>query len=210
MAMPDDQALSPLPASMGETDAAQRDADIVGLLRDGQAHQAFESLVQRYESKVFHLCLAMLRDSHSAQDIAQDSLLRVWRSLSSYNAGTAALSTWIYAIARNRCLTELARRKQAGALRDDAATWDAIEQLPAAAPDHDAGALTLLRQMVDALPKPYQTCLKLYYFEEHSVDQVAAMLDLPQGTVKTHLHRARHALYQALQAKGLASASLWL
>lgn len=199
---------SPLPPMA--TSAFERDADIVGLLQEGEMYPAFESLVQRYETKVFHLCLAMLRDTHTAQDMTQDSLLRVWRSLASYKPGMAALSTWIYAITRNRCLTELARGQQASALQDDAADWDTIEQLPETATHHDPAALARLWHMVDTLPQAFKTCLKLYYFEEHSVDEVADMLGLPQGTVKTHLSRGRQALYQALQAQGLASASLWL
>ena len=172
-------------------------------------HQAFEMLVQRYESKVFRLCMAMLRDPHAAQDVAQDSLLRVWRSLAGYKSDLAALSTWIYAITRNQCLTELARSKQANASRFDA-DWDEIEQLPDTSRQHDPSGLKLLQGLVNALPPAYQTCLKLYYFEEFSVDEVADMLALPHGTVKTHLHRARLALHQALQARGLAYASLWL
>jgi RNA polymerase sigma-70 factor (ECF subfamily) len=206
--MPADRPSSPSPPT--ESIAAQRDADIVRLLQDGAMQLAFEALMQRYESKVFHLCLAMLRDTPTAQDIAQDSLLRAWRSLASYKPGLAALSTWIYAITRNRCLTELARRQQVGAHRDDSALWDDIEQLPALVPPQDPAALQLLRRLVDALPAPYQACLKLYYFEEHSVDEVADMLGLPQGTVKTHLSRGRQALHKALAAQGLASASLWL
>lgn len=206
--MPADPFTCPLPQT--ESMASLRDADIVRLLQAGEVYPAFEQIVHRYESKLFHLCLAMLRDSHTAQDVAQESLLRVWRSLASYKPAMAALSTWIYAITRNRCLTELARGQQADAHRDESVDWDAIEQLPELAPLQDPAALKLLRQMVDALPHTYKTCLKLYYFEELSVDEVADMLGLPQGTVKTYLSRGRKALYQALQVRGLASASLWL
>lgn len=212
--MPNDYATRPLPEitppTLPETAAAQRDADIVCLLQSGQTYQAFETLVQRYETKVFHLCLAMLHDTHLAQDMAQDSLLRAWRSLAGYKPSVAALSTWIYTITRNRCLTELGRRKQSTALHDELTDWEGLEQLPALVPHCDGAALDLLRSMIDALPTAYQTCLKLYYFEEHSVDEVADMLALPQGTVKTHLHRARQALYRAMQAHKLADASLWL
>jgi RNA polymerase sigma-70 factor, ECF subfamily len=212
--MPNDYATSPLPETttpvLPETAAAQRDADIVCMLQSGQTYQAFETLVQRYETKVFHLCLVMLHDTHLAQDMAQDSLLRALRSLAGYKPNVGALSTWIYAITRNRCLTELGRRKQSTALHEEITDWEDIEQLPALAPHCDGAALDLLRSMIDALPTAYQTCLKLYYFEEHSVDEVADMLALPQGTVKTHLHRARQALYHAMQARGLADATLWL
>jgi RNA polymerase sigma-70 factor (ECF subfamily) len=74
----------------------------------------------------------------------------------------------------------------------------------------DASALALLRQLVDALPQVYRSCLMLYYFEELSVTEVAAMLGLPEGTVKTHLHRARQRLHQLLEQRGLAHAGLWL
>jgi RNA polymerase sigma-70 factor (ECF subfamily) len=60
------------------------------------------------------------------------------------------------------------------------------------------------------LPTPLRTSLTLYYFEERSVEDVASMLGIPQGTVKTHLHRARIALRQKLKDLGLAHADLWL
>lgn len=200
---------APLPQT-APSEAALRDADLVAQLQDGHLHAAFEGIMQRYETKVFHLCVAMLRDTHAAEEAAQESFLRVWRALPRYAPQTAALSTWIYAITRNRCLTELADRNAGGLGSDDEAAWAEAEQLAATPAPLDAPAQALLRQLIEALPQAYRSCLTLYYFEELSVTEVASMLGLPEGTIKTHLHRARSALHQMLEKKGLAHASLWL
>jgi len=191
------------------SEAALRDADLVGLMQAGDLQQAFSGIMQRYEAKVFHLCMAMLRDTHLAEEVAQESFLRVWRALPRYAPQTAALSTWIYAITRNRCLTELTSRNSSSLGSDDDAAWAEAGQLAAAVPA-DASALALLRQLIDVLPQAYRSCLTLYYYEELSVSEVATMLGLPEGTVKTHLHRARQALLQLLEQRGLAHAGLWL
>jgi RNA polymerase sigma-70 factor (ECF subfamily) len=189
------------------SEAARRDADLAELVQAGRLHAAFEGIMERYESKVLHLCMAVLRDAHAAQEVAQESFLRIWRALSGYRSETAALSTWIYAITRNRCLTELSRRPPATHSCDDG---DATLANLAADSPVDARALAVLRGLVESLPSPLRTSLTLYYFEEHSVDEVATMLGIPQGTVKTHLHRARSALHQKLKDQGLAHADLWL
>lgn len=205
----DDEASSPDPRS----DAARRDADLVLLLQQGRADEAFSALVQRYERKVHRLCLTLLREPAAAQDAAQDSLLRVWRNLGRYDPAQAALSTWLYTITRHRCLNLLAAQggEQHHSL-SDSNVQDEAERLaaPAPAPGTDADSATLLRALVNALPEAQRRCVLLYYFEERAVAEVAAMLGQPEGTVKTHLHRARAGLLQQLQAQGLADKVLWL
>ena len=204
--MPSDSVATPPSAS----DAAVRDVDLVALITDGNHEAAFELLLARYETKVFHLCVAMLGDTGQAPEVAQDSLLRVWRALPGYDSTRGAVSTWVYAITRNRCLTELGQHHGAEVSMELPGVRDEAERVAPDGPPHDAGAHRLLHQWVDALAPMQRACLKLYYFEEQSVAEVASLLALPQGTVKTHLHRARSALRESMQACGLDSAALWL
>ncbi|HTT01457.1 MAG TPA: sigma-70 family RNA polymerase sigma factor [Steroidobacteraceae bacterium] len=189
-------------------DAASRDSDIADLLRAGHRDRAFAELVRRYDAKVYRLCHALLREHAQAQDAAQESLVRVWKSLESYD-GRASLSSWIYAITRNRCLTALERRRTMESLSDeDVETQVGSLQAPDAQPTDDVGAL--LRELVDLLPERLRRTLLLYYFEERSLGEVALMLGCPEGTVKTQLFRARAALAEQLRRRGLDDPRHWL
>lgn len=193
------------------TDAAQRDSDLVALLATGQPELAFASLAERYAPKVHRLCMAMLRDAARAEEAAQDSLLRAWRALAGYQPQAGALSTWLYAITRNRCLSLIERAGPAMASLSDEATE--AEAMTLVAPDDEvthADGHALLRGLVDALPDTLRLALTLYYYEERAVAEVAAMLGLPESTVKTHLHRGRQALRGRLAERGLADPAMWL
>jgi RNA polymerase sigma-70 factor (ECF subfamily) len=189
-------------------DALERDQDIVQLIERGDTEAAFGRLVDRYEQKVYRLCCGLLRDRVLAEDAAQESLLRIWKSLAKYDA-RAALSTWIYTIARNRCLTALERRQVAESVMQR----DAGGQLDhaAAAPNPEPmAASTSLRALVDGLPERYRQALTLFYFEERSVAEAGAMLGWPDGTVKTNLARGRALLLERMSQLGLSDPLLWL
>jgi RNA polymerase sigma-70 factor (ECF subfamily) len=189
-------------------DAASRDSDIADLLRAGHRERAFAELVQRYEGKIYRLCHALLRERTQAQDAAQESLVRVWKSLDSYD-GRASLSSWIYAITRNRCLTALERRRPMESLSDEGVESQ-IEALQAPDAQTTDDIAPLLRQLVELLPERLRRTLLLYYFEERSLSEVALMLGAPEGTVKTQLFRARAALAEQLRRRGLDDPSQWL
>ena len=129
---------------------ANRDHDIVQLLRSGQPAPAFEFIMQRYQAKVYRLCIAYLRTPAPAQDAAQDSLIRVWRALPKYDE-RAALSTWIYAITRNGCLSALRARRPQLSL-SDAAVGTEVDLLKAADLNEASHRQQALRQLVDELP----------------------------------------------------------
>lgn len=196
------------------SEAGQRDQDIVALLQGGSLDAAFGRLADRYGNKVFRLCCSLLRDPDQAADAAQESLLRVWKALPSFDE-RASLSTWIYTITRNRCLTAIERRREHDSMSDPAIE-QAAEAASAATASGSGAAegpqdhLVLLRELVDALPEQFRGTLTLFYYEERSISEVAAMLGQPEGTVKTRLHRARAMLLARVREMGLGDAQLWL
>ena len=192
----------------GPLEAGQRDQDIVDVLHGGATEAAFERLIGRYERKVYRLCCSLLRDPDQAEDAAQESLVRVWRALPKYDQ-RASLSTWIYTITRNRCLTAIERRRELDSLSDPAVEHEAAVAQPVR-PEAETDHLAVLRELVEALPERSRRVLTLFYYEERSVAEVAAMLGLPEGTVKTNLHRARAALAEKLRDLGLDDPNFWL
>jgi RNA polymerase sigma-70 factor, ECF subfamily len=185
----------------------QRDADIVHDIRTGHLTQAFERVMQRYEAKVYRLCVTYFRDPMQAQDAAQESLVRLWRALPKYD-GRAALSTWIYAITRNRCLTGLSRTRHTVSI-SEAEIQAEVDSV--SGPDLQEGIEQshAIRQLVEELPEMTRRIVALYYFEEQSVSEVSELVGLPEGTIKTHLFRARARMLARLRSLGLADPAYW-
>lgn len=183
---------------------ATEDGDIHALLQSREHAQAFARLLERYEAKVYRLCCTLLRDRDQAQDAAQESLIRIWKALPGYD-GRASLSTWIYAVTRNRCLTAIERRRDLAPLDEEA-----VGELPSCAAEEPDDTRALLRELVDALPERSRRVLTLFYYEDRSVAEVAAMLAIPEGTVKTLLFRARALLAEQLKRRGWYDSEAWL
>ena len=159
------------------------DQEIRALLDRRRWDQAFEMLVGEYQNRVFRLAYSIPGNRAWAEDAAQESFLRVWRAIETYN-GRAAVSTWLYAIARNTSLSlrEYHARREMTAL-------DAIAGPSAKAESGEPEGEQELWNLVAELPEPYRQAIPLCHMEEKSYDEVAAMLAIPVGTVKTHLHR---------------------
>ena len=188
------------------SEGASQDQDIVELLHAGAREHAFETLLGRYEGKVYRLCCALLRDRSQAEDAAQESLVRVWKALERYD-GRAALSSWIYAITRNRCLTALQQRRRHEPAQEP--NDDAQQTAQGAAPEPWDGRTEELRGLIETLPERLRRAPLPYYYEERSVSEVACMLGCPEGTAKTTLFRARTALGELLKRRGLDDPAYW-
>lgn len=189
-------------------EATLRDADIVLRIEAAELTEAFDLIMQRYESKVYRLCLAFLRDRAQAQDAAQESLVRLWRALPKYD-GRAALSTWIYAIARNWCLTCLNAKRHTVSLSESYVQAE-VDTLAAPETQDASDQAHALRQLVAELPEVTRRIVTLFYFEEQSVAQVSELIGLAQGTIKTHLFRARALMLARMEFLGLANFKDWV
>jgi RNA polymerase sigma-70 factor (ECF subfamily) len=157
--------------------------------------EAFELVVDRFQNKVFRLAVSLVRNETWAQDVTQEIFMRIWKGLPGYS-GQASISTWIYTISRNACLTEL--KKQAARPTVSLAEPGLEENLDAIpglqTTDRVAGAEMDVQTMLDRLPEKYRQVITLFYLEQKSYEEVAAMLAIPLGTVKTFLYRAKKEL----------------
>ena len=179
-------------------------------LAAGRFHEAFDRLVERYSVKIFHLAYSMIGNQTQAEDLAQEVLLRIWKGLPGYHGG-ASLSTWIYTITRNTCLTELKRRAQHPTISLDEPDFaGAMDRVPALqSSDPESGLETDVRLMLGQLPEKYRQVLTLFYLEQKSYETVAAQLGVPLGTVKTFLYRAKRELLKIYSRRAPAPALLY-
>ena len=161
-----------------------------GLLQKRRYHDALEQLLDLFEQKVFRMAVLMLKDRGRAEEVTQDIFLKIWRALPDYD-GRASLSTWIYTIARNSCLSALRNEAFRRTMPlDDAPNRGVTSQV------HRDVALA---RCVAALPDVERSAITLFYWEDRSIGDVARALDLPEGTVKSHLHRARRRLGEMMK-----------
>jgi RNA polymerase sigma-70 factor (ECF subfamily) len=162
------------------------DEDVQSLLRKHLCAAAFELLLDRYQGKVFRLVYSILKETARAEEVTQDIFLKMWQVLPDYD-GRAALSTWLYTISRNTSLSALRAESYRKTLP--------IEDCEPRATNWEAGMQQMqAKQLLGRLPEMQQQVITLFYLQDRSVEDVAHMLDLPEGTVKSHLHRARRAL----------------
>ena len=177
------------------------DSAIVAAVRAGQRDAVLSAVLPQYRRKVYSLAWSIVKDSAIADDVAQDVFVKVWRSLPSFDA-RASFSTWIYAITRNAAISTLRQRRPQVSLQDDIVLAEAETALAARASEvpeeRGAAEAERLATALADLPEKQRQVVTLFYLQERSYDEVAEMLAMPLGTVKTLLHRARGRLEQAL------------
>jgi RNA polymerase sigma-70 factor (ECF subfamily) len=166
--------------------------------------KAFESIIQQHQRLVSHIVFRMVANQADREDICQDVFVKVYQHLESFQFGSK-LSTWIAKIAYNTCLNYLEKKKVL--LFDDVSSdGRSMESLPGdtRGPDRlaeEKQTSSLLRKEIKKLPVRYRTIITLYHLDHMSYDEIAEAMELPQGTVKSHLFRARRLLKERLMSK---------
>ena len=188
------------PGSPPPTAAMERDADLLVALRAGDRRAVLEGLMERYRQKVMHLAVSIVHNPALAEDLSQTIFVKVWQALSKFD-GRAALSTWLYTIARNTCLSAVERERRLVPLEDfqEAADDDGDPMLfgREAAGHETAGQAAAeydVSKLLEQLPEPYRRVVVLFYLEDRSCEEVGELLSMPIGTVKALLHRGRKKL----------------
>jgi len=183
------------------------DEELVLRFNNGD-REAFSELVRRYQHRVYGMCLRWMGDRQIAAEVAQDVFLALFKALSGFR-GDARLSTWIYRVTVNHCKNRDLYRRRRGHGRHESVDGlvddeDApAKQFASDGPDTDAHtrqmeARDALQAGLDALDEEQRRIIVLRDIEDLSYEEIANILDLPKGTVKSRLHRARHELARRL------------
>jgi RNA polymerase sigma-70 factor (ECF subfamily) len=185
------------------------DADVVALAQQGR-DAAFRELIRRYERPVFSLIFRMVRDRETAEDLAQDTFIKVLNHIDKYSP-EFKLSSWLFKIANNVAIDHLRKRRLDTVSMDGSPHATTASEIDATSFDvslHEESALeeieskelgTAIERAIARLRPEYRSCIMLRHVEGRSYEEIAATLDLPLGTVKTYIHRARHELRRALE-----------
>lgn len=192
----------------GPTLASVSDHDVVQRARAGQ-DDAYRELLRRYQRPVFSLIYRMVRDRELAEDLAQETFVKVLNALDSYRP-EFKFSSWIFKIANNAAIDHL-RRRQLDTLSLDGApqatTPERVEATALQVSDRGESPLdelearelgSAIEQAIGKLRPEYRACIILRHIEDRPYEEIADILDLPLGTVKTYIHRARAELQDAL------------
>lgn len=170
--------------------------------------EAFEELYSRHAPTIYRLGWAMLQHAQAAEDVVQETFLRAHRARRRFDPGRASFGTWLYQIALNYCRSDLRRKRLLtvpwGWLRPT--EEETIQTIPGPETDllHTEYRRTLW-QAVQSLSRPLKEVIILHYYLEMPAVEIAAIIQLPAGTVYSRLHHARQRLLQKLSEQGITS-----
>ena len=193
---------------MGAKNGLMDDARLVERVVAGDG-DAFRQLVERYQRPVYGLLVRMVRDPALAEDLAQETLIKAYRAIATFDR-RRQFSSWLFKIAHNTAIDTL-RRKRLPTVALETSAGDRVDPLALLAmpesrsPEAQARGRDLAEALQEALMRlrpDYREAILLRFQQGLPYEEIAEILDLPLGTVKTHLHRARKQMATALRAAG--------
>jgi RNA polymerase sigma-70 factor (ECF subfamily) len=184
-------------------DPTPTDEELIARILGGD-QDAYTVLVERHSDLVYAIVSRIVLNTADADDVAQEVFVRAYHALPRFR-GDSKFSSWLYRIAVNRSLTHLKRSKRRAALLDpEAGAREDVEAVLGGTREGPGEAVlrrerqAMVRAAVSQLPPRYRAVVTLFYLEERNYKEVAEILGIPMGTLKTHLHRARALLREAL------------
>lgn len=188
-----------------ENEKRQEDKQLIERALQGN-EKAFETLLNKYRNLVFSIMLKMVRNPQEAEDLTQEAFMKAFNSLASFNE-EFAFSTWLMKIASNNCIDFLRKRKlRTYSIHEPIQYKD--EKIEMDIPDHEPSPEKILIQTerakmitkaIEELPERYRYVVLLRHKEEKSYEEISEILNLPLGTVKAQIFRAREILNKKLK-----------
>jgi RNA polymerase sigma-70 factor (ECF subfamily) len=200
--------IPPTSASAREELSKLSDTEVVALAQQGK-EAAYRELLTRYERPVFSLVFRMVRDRETAEDLSQETFIRVLNNLDRYSP-EFKFSSWLFKIANNLTNDNLRRRRidtKSIEGAPDAVTSESAKATSIAVVSQGESPLeelesrelgSAIERAIGKLRPEYRACIMLRHVEDRSYEEIAEIVKLPLGTVKTYIHRARHELRAAL------------
>ena len=157
--------------------------------------KAYAQLVDRYKDLVYTLALRMLKHKEEAEEVAQDTFIKVFKSLDNFK-GDSKFSTWIYKVAYNTCLDTIKKnKKHHNNVAIDEYTFNKLDTIDNALDNIiKEEKSVLIKNCINKLPEDSSALLTLFYFEELSLDEISKIINIEANTVKVKLFRARKKL----------------
>jgi RNA polymerase sigma factor (sigma-70 family) len=189
------------------SEKAKNDLLLVGQARNGD-EKAFAQLLNRYRDSIYFMLLKMVNNASDAEDLTIEAFGKAFRSLDTYTPNFA-FSTWLFKIATNNCIDFIRKKQSSPSIIDqgsdemDSYTINIQSDTPD--PEEDLinrQKIEQLREVVGQLKPQYKNLIELRYYKEYSYEEISSELNLPIGTIKAQLFRAKILLYNILNKKG--------
>ncbi len=188
--------------AVGGSFAASEEGRLVARILAGEG-RLYGALVERYQRRLYWSCLRLVGEPDDTEDVVQEAFVRAYAHLREFDP-SYRFYTWIFRIARNLCLNRLRRRRLWGLV-----SLSGPEAGPEPEADLDAASAVESRELAAALaaclaslPREQRECFELRHAEEFSYAEIAAVLEVPVGTVMSRLSRAREKMRACLESKG--------
>jgi len=187
---------------------SSREDDVLVKRAIGGDEQAYKELVDKYQRALYFHILKMIKDKEQVNDLVQEAFVKAFDNLNTYSTNYA-FSTWLYRIATNHTIDYL-RKKKLKTLSIDEPVKTRDGEMQMQLEDESAGTdrniirkqrQNMVQDAIEDLPPKYRKVIQMRHMEEKSYQEIADVLDLPLGTVKAHIFRARELLYKALKDK---------